>query len=105
LVTAGWVLDHYGVLVEEAAVAGVKLDVIADQLRPDKVALAVNDVLCTGQQVGRGDVLLDTITCAVEFALSNASQVEHRFTQRLGRDRAGVGAHSAEHLSVFDHRH
>ena len=48
MVTAGRVLDQHGVRVDEAAVAGVELDVIADQLRADHILLPVNDMLCPG---------------------------------------------------------
>src|SRR5260370_16282442 len=50
-------------------------------------------------------LFLDAVTRAVELALSYASQVEHRLAQCLRRDRAGVGAHTAQHSAVFDHRY
>jgi hypothetical protein len=71
------------VLVDEAAVAGVELDAVADQLRAHHLLLLVNDVLGSGQQVGGGDVFFDAVTRAVEFALGDASQVDHRLAQRL----------------------
>jgi hypothetical protein len=93
------------VLVDEAAVAGVELDAVADQLRADDVLLLADHVLGAGQQVGGGDVFLDSVTRTVELALRDAGQVDHRFAQCLRWDRAGVHAHAAEHSAVFDDRH
>ena len=49
-------------------------------------------------QVGDGDVLLDPVALAVQLALVQPGQVEHRLAQRLGRDRAGVDADPADHV-------
>jgi hypothetical protein len=104
-VTTDLVLDHDGVLVDKAAVAGVELDAVAHQLRSDHVLLLADDVLGAGDEVRGGDVVLDAVTRAVEIALSDASQVQHRLAKRLRWDRAGVGADTAKHSVMFDQRH
>jgi hypothetical protein len=71
----------------------------------DDVLLLGDDVLGSGQKVGGGDIFLDVVTRAVQLALGVAGQVEHRLAQRLRWDRAGVGAHPAEHHVAFDDRH
>ena len=61
------------------------------------------DMLGAGRQVGDGDVLLDPVALAVQLALAQAGQVEHRLAQRLRGDRAGVDADPADHVASLDH--
>ena len=78
-------------------VADEQLDAVAHQLGAHDLDLLADHVLGAGQQVGRGDLLLDPVAGAVQLALAHPGQVDDRLAQRLRRDGAGVDAHAAEH--------
>ena len=88
--------------VDEAAGAGEQGDVVAGQLAADDVDLPADHVLGAGGQVGDGDVVLDPVALAVQLALAEAGEVEHRLAQGLGRDGAGVDADPADHVAALD---
>jgi hypothetical protein len=92
------------VLVDEAALAGVELDAVALQLRPDHVDFSIDDVLGADIQVRPRDPVLDAVAGAVEFVLVHPGQVDDRLAHALRRDRARVDAHAA-HVATLDHRH
>ena len=52
-----------------------------------------------------GDLLLDAVAGAVQFALVHPRQIQDRLAQCLRRDGAGVDADTAQHLTVLHDRH
>ena len=96
--------DDDRVRVDELRGADEQRDVVARELVADDVDLPVDHMRRPGGQVGDRDVLLDPVGLAVQLALGQAGQVEHRLAQRLGRDGAGVDADAAHHVAAFDDR-
>src|SRR5205823_14872057 len=45
---------------------------------------------------------LEPVPAPVDLGLPEPGQVEHRLAQRLGRDRAGLDAHPADHVAPLD---
>ena len=66
---AARVFDGDGVRVDEAAVPDQQVDPVAHQLVAHHVDFLADDVLGSGQQVGRGDPILDAVARPVELAL------------------------------------
>ena len=93
---------QHRVRVEEARGALEVLHVVAVQLGAHHLGLAGDHVVGARREVGDGDVLLHLVARAVELALVGAGEVEHRFAQRLRRDRAGVDADAADHALAVD---
>jgi len=79
-------------------------DVVARQLIADHVDLAGHHMVDPGGDVGDGDVLLDPVGLAVELALIQPGQVQHRLAEGLGRDGPGVDANTAHHVAAVDDR-
>src|SRR5690606_26118126 len=94
--------DVQGVRVGEARGAREDGHVVAGELAADHVHLPADHVLRPDGQVGDGDLVLDAIALPVHLPLVETGQVEHGLTQGLGRDRAGVDAHTADHVAPFD---
>ena len=99
------VVDLHRVRVDEMPGAGEHRDPVAGQLAADHVDLPADDVLGAGGQVGDGDLVLDPVALPVHLPLVQAGQVQDRLAQGLGRDRAGVEAHAADHVLALDDRH
>ena len=98
-------VHFHGVRVEEAARAGHGRDPVAGQLAAHHVHLAADHVGGPGGQVGDGDLVLDPVALPVHLPLVQAGQVENRLAQGLGRDRARVQAHAADHVLALDDPH
>ena len=98
-------VDLHRVRVEEAARAGHGRDPVTGQLAAHHVHLPADHVAGAGGQVGDGDLVLDPVALPVHLPLVEAGQVEDRLAQRLGRDRARVQAHAADHVLALDDRH
>ena len=94
------VIDLDGVRAGEARGPGEDRDPVAGQLAAHHVVLPADHVLGPGGQVGDGDLVLDPVALPVHLPLVQAGQVQHRLPERLGRDRAGVQAHPAEHVAA-----
>jgi len=93
------------VRVDEAAGAGHDRDPVAGQLAAHHVHLTADHVGGPGGQVGDGDLVLDPVALPVHLPLVQTGQVEDRLAQGLGRDRARVQAHTADHVLALDDRH
>ncbi|VAZ59921.1 hypothetical protein LAUMK7_02354 [Mycobacterium kansasii] len=104
LFAARLVFDHDGVRIDEPAVPHQQVDPVAHQLIAYHVDFLADHMLGPGQQIGRGDPVLDTVARPVEFALIHAGEVEHRLAQRLRWDGAGVDADAAQHSATLDDR-
>ena len=96
------VVDLYAVRAGESPGAGEDRDAVPGQLAADDIALPADHVLGPGGQVGDGDLVLEPVGLPVHLPLVEAGQVEHRLAEGLGRDRAGVQAHPAEHARPLD---
>src|SRR5215210_5701424 len=78
------------------------LDPVASELRADDVDLALDHPARAHRQVLDRDLLLDPVALPVDIALAQTGEVDDRFTQRLGRDRAGVHRDTADLLTLRD---
>ena len=95
-------VDGDRVRVDEARVAVQHLHVVARQLVAHHVDLALDDGLRAPEEVLDRDVVLHLVALPVQLLLGHAGQVDHGLAQRLGRQRAGVGAHPADHVPPLD---
>src|SRR6185437_1416971 len=100
---AGGALDTHRMRVDEAAVPGEHLHLVAAELAADDVDLTLDDVLDAREHVLARDVVLHPVALAVDAALAHAGQEDNGLAQRLGRDRARVRADPAERLAAVDH--
>ena len=98
-------LDQHRVRVQKPAVTLDQVDAVADQLGAHDVDFLADDVRGAGQQVRRGDLVLDAVARAVQFTLVHPRQVDDGLAQGLRRDGAGVDADAAQHPPAFDHGH
>jgi hypothetical protein len=89
---------HDGVRVVEPAGADQHVHVVAGQLAADDVDFPTDHVVGAGEQVGDRDLFLQPVRLPVELALGVTGDVEHRFPERLRRDRTGVDAHATDHV-------
>src|SRR6185437_2546434 len=96
------VVDLHRVRVDEVPGAGQVHDPVSGQLAAHHVDLAAHHVLGSCRQVRDGDLVLDPVALAVHLPLVKPGEVEDRLAQRLGRDRAGVQAHPADHVLALD---
>src|ERR1700722_7892793 len=100
---AGVDLDR--VRVDEPAGPGQDRDPVTGQLAAHHVHLAADHVGGPGSQVTDGDLVLDPVALPVHLPLVQAGEVQDGLAQGLGRDRAGVQAHAADHVLALDDRH
>ncbi len=80
-----------------------RLHPIAGELMFQHIDLMIQGHMQSGHQVLGFDILLDAVGSAVEPALSPSGQVQHRFTQCLGWDRAGMDGNAADPAALLDH--
>ena len=97
-------VDLHRVRVDEGTGTGQDRDPVARQLAAHHVHLTAHHVLGAGSQVGDGDLVLDPVSLPVHLPLVEAGQVEDGLAQGLGRDRAGVQAHAADHVLALHDR-
>jgi hypothetical protein len=98
-------LDLDLVRIDEAGLAGDRVDLVAGELVFEHLDLVVEGNVKARAQVGGGQVFLDPIGAAVEAALAPAGQVQHGLAQGLRRYRAGVDRNPADAAAAFDHEH
>jgi hypothetical protein len=91
------------VLVLEARRALDQLHAVALELVLHDAELALHDRADPELEVLERHVLLERVVLAVERALPQARQVEHRLAQRLARDRARVERGAAQHAAATKH--
>ena len=91
------------VRIREVRRSGDHRHPVTGELAAHHVDLPADHVLGAGGQVGDGDLVLDPVGLPVHLALIYAGEVEHRLPERLGRDRAGVQAHPADHVRPLHH--
>ncbi len=96
--------DHDRVRVEEARLTLQHVDAVTRELGPIHVDLALDHVVAPEHEVGHRHLRLHPIRDAVEAALVDPRQIEHRLAQGLRGDRAGVHAHPADHRLPFHDR-
>ena len=93
------------VRVGEPPGAGQDRHPVAGELAAHHVGLPADHVPGAVGQVGDGDLVLDPVALPVHLPLVQAGQVEHRLAHGLGRDRAGVQAHPADHVGLLHDRY
>jgi hypothetical protein len=89
--------------IQETRDATDDVDVVARQLIPDDVDLALDHLPCPHAEVLDRDLVLDPVGLAVDGALGEAGEVHDGFAQGFGRDRPQVDRAPAER-PPFDHR-
>ncbi len=95
-------LEH--VRFDETRQAGQDRDPVAGELAAHDVVFPADHVLGARHQVTDGDLFLDPVARPVHLALVEPGEVEDRLAHRLGRDRAGVEAHPADHFRPLHER-
>ena len=88
--------DRDGVRVDEARAPGNDLDVVAQQLVPHDVDLALDHLLGANAQILHRDHFLHAVAVAVRRPLGHAGEVDDHLTEGLRRDRPPVDRDAAE---------
>ena len=88
--------------VDEARIPFQRAYIVSPQLRLDHIDLARHYAIRAKYQVLHVDTIFQHITLSVKRALTKATEIKHRFAQRLARDRAGVNAHPADRALAID---
>ena len=76
-------VEVHRVLIDDGGDAGEKLDAVALQLMPADLDLVANHVVGAQQQVVHRDVFFDHVRGAVDRALAEAGEMQHRLAQCL----------------------
>jgi hypothetical protein len=90
------------VRIDEARCAVDHIHSIASQLIFDDSDLVRDDVIRTEGEVFDGDRGLQPVAGPIQIPLPKAGEVQHGFTQRLARNRAGINADAAHHNLPLD---
>ncbi len=93
------------VLVDEPRRAGQQVDVVARQLVPDHLGLAVDHAAGAPEEVLDRDLVLDPVGVAVHVLLEQPGQIERGRAERLGRQRARVRTDAADAVRPLHDRH
>ena len=78
-----------------------QLDAVAIEMLLNQREFLMNDLLADVDEIRDGDVSLGA-GFAEQPALVRAGEMQHRFAQRLGGDRARVDRRAAEHVLLLD---
>ena len=97
--------EPHRVRVEKGRLRRDDLHPVAHELGADDVNLVGHDMVGAEEQVGDGDVLLDSVGRPVQPALAVARQVQDGLAQRLAGDRSRVDADAAHHRLALHNRH
>jgi hypothetical protein len=87
--------DGDAVRLNDGRCADDEIDAVSNQLVLDDFLLGLNHVVATLGEIFEGNVFLDAVTGAIEIALAEAGQEQHRFAQGFTRDGAAVDADAA----------
>src|SRR3984893_12372869 len=80
-------------------------DAIARELRADNVDFGFDDMLRAERKIGHGDLILHAIVHAVDVLVVETGEMQHRFTNCLTGNCAGVDGRAADHLELLNESH
>ena len=98
-------LDFDGMRIGEARVSFEGRYVVPAELSFDYLDLSEHDSLGAKGQIRHRDAILEHVPAAIESALAEAAQVQHRFSQSLAGNRPGMNADTADGSLPVNDRH